>query len=51
MAHAQAFNLRLVRVFAEADIGFAFPTQALCPAGDPKQKWAVGVAKSVERGA
>ncbi len=35
--HAERFNLRLLRAFADAGIEFAFPTQTLYLAGDPKR--------------
>lgn len=42
-ALAQTFNLRLFRAFAEAGIEFAFPTQTLYLAGDPKRTLSVNV--------
>jgi MscS family membrane protein len=37
MEHAQQFNLRLFEEFEQAGIEFAFPTQTLYLAGDPKR--------------
>jgi MscS family membrane protein len=37
MEHAQRFNLRLFEEFEQAGIEFAFPTQTLYLAGDPKR--------------
>jgi MscS family membrane protein len=42
-AHAEMFNHRLLRAFNEAGIDFAFPTQTLHLAGDPKRRLAVEV--------
>ena len=37
MAHSELFNLKLLRAFNEAGIEFAFPTQTVYLAGDPKR--------------
>jgi MscS family membrane protein len=39
--HGQRFNLKLVRAFEAAGIEFAFPTQTLYLAGDPRRELAV----------
>lgn len=41
MAHAQQINFRLFEEFEKAGIEFAFPTQTLYLAGDPKRQIAV----------
>lgn len=41
MAHAQRINFRLFEEFEKAGIEFAFPTQTLYLAGDPKRQLAV----------
>ena len=41
MAHAQRINFRLFEEFDKAGIEFAFPTQTLYLAGDPKRQLAV----------
>lgn len=38
MAHAEKFNHRLFRAYAEAGIDFAFPTQTVYLAGDPDRQ-------------
>ncbi len=51
--HNQRFNLALMRRFEAAGIEFAFPTQTLYLAGDPKRKLAIDTpqAQSVDHGA
>ncbi|MCC7145839.1 MAG: mechanosensitive ion channel family protein [Phycisphaeraceae bacterium] len=41
LEHCQLVNLKLFQHFAQADIEFAFPTQTLYLAGDPKRRLAV----------
>lgn len=41
LGHAQMVNLKLFRAYAEAGIDFAFPTQTLHLAGDPKRQLTV----------
>ena len=41
MDHAQRLNLRIFEEFEKAGIEFAFPTQTLYLAGDPKRELAV----------
>jgi len=41
MEHAQRLNLRIFEEFEKAEIEFAFPTQTLYLAGDPKRQLAV----------
>jgi MscS family membrane protein len=41
LAHAEKFNLRLLEAFNAEGIDFAFPTQTLYLAGDPKRALAV----------
>ena len=41
MEHAERLNLRIFEEFERAGIEFAFPTQTLYLAGDPKRKLAV----------
>jgi MscS family membrane protein len=45
-AHAHEFNMRLLRAYNEAGIDFAFPTQTLHLAGDPKRELAVRVVEA-----
>ena len=42
LEHAQRFNLRLFEEFEKAGIEFAFPTQTLYLAGDPKRPLDIG---------
>ena len=46
MEHAQMVNLAIFRRFAEAGIDFAFPTQTLHLAGDPKRELAIRMLES-----
>ena len=41
LEHAQRLNLRLFEEFEKAGIEFAFPTQTLYLAGDPKRELAL----------
>lgn len=41
LEHSQKFNLKLIRAYEQAGIEFAFPTQTLYVAGDPKRQLAV----------
>jgi MscS family membrane protein len=41
MEHAERLNLRILEEFEKAGIEFAFPTQTLFLAGDPKRRLAV----------
>jgi len=49
MAHAHIVNIKLLRAFEEAGIEFAFPTQTLYLAGDPKRKLAVEMVREQEK--
>ena len=52
MDHAQRLNLRIFEEFEKAGIEFAFPTQTLYLAGDPKRELAVKMlGKDLEGGA
>jgi MscS family membrane protein len=45
-AHAERFNLHLLRAFNEAGIEFAFPTQTLFLADDPARDLSVRVHRN-----